>query len=195
LRASRPALRAPPALITTSARTARSACPLTVDGASVTDLITFDVTSLSASSPARRPDVSFPRSREFPMPDDDARKHGLPAIDWTRIAAELAPVEVLDDPVTVKKRSRDFFWYSPILNAELRRSFGDLVARPKRGRNWPIASPSPTPMTSPVTLRGGGTGQLRAGRAASGRADRRDHGDEPHPRDRRGLRAGRGRAR
>jgi hypothetical protein len=35
--------------------------------------------------------------------------------------------------------------------------------------------------------------QLRAGGAAEGRADRRDHGDEPHPRDRRGLRPGRGR--
>jgi hypothetical protein len=79
-------------------------------------------------------------------------------IDWSRIATDLAPVEVLDDPVTVKKRSRDFFWYSPILNAELRRSFGDLVARPKRGRNWPIALPPAHAHDVPVTIRGGGTG-------------------------------------
>ena len=51
--------------------------------------------------------------------------------DWSRIAADLAPVDISDDPVTVKKRSRDFFWYSPLLNAQLRRSFGDLVAMPK----------------------------------------------------------------
>ena len=51
--------------------------------------------------------------------------------EWSRIAAALAPVEIMDEPVLIKKRSRDFFWYSPVLNAKLRRSFGDLVARPK----------------------------------------------------------------
>ena len=44
---------------------------------------------------------------------------GKTDIDWTAFAAELAPVEIIDEPVLIKKRSRDFFWYSPILNKEL----------------------------------------------------------------------------
>ena len=48
----------------------------------------------------------------------------LQKTNWHAIAAELRPVEVIEEPVLIKKRSRDFFWYSPILNAELRRSFG-----------------------------------------------------------------------
>jgi FAD/FMN-containing dehydrogenase len=88
------------------------------------------------------------------MPDDAKRT----ARDWDRIAADLAPVEVVDDPVTVKKRSRDFFWYSPILNARLRRSFGDLVARPKTRGELAHCLAVAFAHDIPVTLRGGGTG-------------------------------------
>jgi FAD/FMN-containing dehydrogenase len=88
------------------------------------------------------------------MPEDTS-----PALtDWSRIAADLAPVEVIDDPVTIKKRSRDFFWYSPILNAELRRSFGDLVARPKTREELAHCLAVAHAHSFPVTIRGGGTG-------------------------------------
>ncbi len=88
------------------------------------------------------------------MPDDVT-----PATtDWSRIAALLAPVEVFDDPTTIKKRSRDFFWYSPILNAQLRRAFGDLVARPKTREELAHCIAVAHAHDVPIVLRGGGTG-------------------------------------
>ncbi len=78
--------------------------------------------------------------------------------DWSQIARKLEPVEVIDDPVTVKKRSRDFFWYSPILNAQLRRSFGDLLLRPKTREELAHCLQVAHSEQIPVVLRGGGTG-------------------------------------
>ena len=46
---------------------------------------------------------------------------GKTDLDWRGFATRLAPVEVIEEPVLVKKRSRDFFWYSPILNEELKK--------------------------------------------------------------------------
>lgn len=78
--------------------------------------------------------------------------------NWSDIAAALAPVEVIDDPTTIKKRSRDFFWYSPILNEKLRRSFGDLVVRPKTREELAHVLATAYAADAPVVLRGGGTG-------------------------------------
>ena len=83
---------------------------------------------------------------------------GKTDIDWSAFAAALAPVEIIDEPVLVKKRSRDFFWYSPILNGELRRCFGDLVARPKSSEEMRHVLATAYANDAPVVLRGGGTG-------------------------------------
>lgn len=82
----------------------------------------------------------------------------VPPIDWAQIATELLPVEVIDEPVLVKKRSRDFFWYSPILNAQLKKCFGDLVARPKNTAELSHCLEIAYAHDLPVVLRGGGTG-------------------------------------
>ncbi|MEY3959420.1 MAG: hypothetical protein RIR14_73 [Pseudomonadota bacterium] len=83
---------------------------------------------------------------------------GKTTLDWTGFAAELAPVEVIDEPVLVKKRSRDFFWYSPILDRRLKACFGDLVARPKTRAELSHCLSVAARHRAPITLRGGGTG-------------------------------------
>ncbi len=83
---------------------------------------------------------------------------GKVLIDWKAFAARLAPVEVIDEPALVKKRSRDFFWYSPVLNEELKRCFGDLVAVPKSVEELKHCLKAAHDAEVPVVLRGGGTG-------------------------------------
>jgi hypothetical protein len=83
---------------------------------------------------------------------------GKTTTDWAAFAAALAPVEVIDEPVLVKKRSRDFFWYSPILDRRLKTCFGDLVARPKSPAEMAHCLSLSARHRVPVTLRGGGTG-------------------------------------
>ncbi len=83
---------------------------------------------------------------------------GKTDLDWAAFAARLAPVDVIDAPVLVKKRSRDFFWYSPILNAELKQCFGDLVALPKTQDELRLCLAQAFVAEVPVVVRGGGTG-------------------------------------
>ncbi|MEM7520302.1 MAG: FAD-binding oxidoreductase [Pseudomonadota bacterium] len=83
---------------------------------------------------------------------------GKTDIDWASFANALAPVEVISEPVLVKKRSRDFFWYSPILNARLKRCFGDLVARPKTSEELRHCLATAYAAEVPIVVRGGGTG-------------------------------------
>ena len=79
---------------------------------------------------------------------------GKTTINWTEFAERLAPVEVISEPVLVKKRSRDCFWYSPVLNEELKKSFGDLVAVPKT--NAELSNAYHLPMNTMSQLSCGG---------------------------------------
>ncbi len=83
---------------------------------------------------------------------------GKSDLDWAAIAQDLGPVETIAEPVLVKKRSRDFFWYSPILNAALKGCFGDLVARPRTVAEMRHTLATAYKHGSPIVLRGGGTG-------------------------------------
>jgi hypothetical protein len=83
---------------------------------------------------------------------------GKTTTDWAAFGAALSPVETIAEPVLVKKRSRDFFWYSPILDRRLKTCFGDLVARPKSPAEMMQCLSLSARHLVPVTLRGGGTG-------------------------------------
>jgi FAD/FMN-containing dehydrogenase len=83
---------------------------------------------------------------------------GKTSTDWAAFAKALMPVETIAETVLVKKRSRDFFWYSPILDRRLKTCFGDLVARPKSPAEMAQCLSLSARHLVPVTLRGGGTG-------------------------------------
>lgn len=83
---------------------------------------------------------------------------GKTDINWSAFAAALAPVHVIDETVLIKKRSRDFFWYSPILNTQLKTCFGDLVARPVSADEMAHTLAVAYAHSAPVVIRGGGTG-------------------------------------
>jgi len=52
-------------------------------------------------------------------------------IDWSRFAAELDGIRILLNGNQVRAKSKDFFWYSPILNEQLKDCVGDLVVMPR----------------------------------------------------------------
>ena len=55
---------------------------------------------------------------------------GVKDVDWGKVAADLTPIECISDRALVRQKSRDFFWYSPVLNEKLKGVRGDLVVCP-----------------------------------------------------------------
>ena len=72
--------------------------------------------------------------------------------------ADIPGVETIDDPRIVAAKSKDFFWYSPILKALLDDKVGELVVRPKTEAEVIRVAAACARHRIKLTVRGGGTG-------------------------------------
>ena len=78
--------------------------------------------------------------------------------DIAGLLRDLGDVPVVTNPVAVRRRSRDFFWYSPILNASLHGKSADLVAVPRDEADTVAVAAACARRRIPITVRAGGTG-------------------------------------
>lgn len=76
----------------------------------------------------------------------------------TAVLADLGDMPVVTDRVAVRRRSRDFFWYSPILNAELNGLSAEAIVRPRDEADVVTVAGACARHGVPLTVRGGGTG-------------------------------------
>ena len=48
-----------------------------------------------------------------------------------KLIADLGDIPLVTDEKVVRRRSRDFFWYSPVLNEQLNGKSADVVVTPR----------------------------------------------------------------
>ncbi len=72
--------------------------------------------------------------------------------------AALGHLEIDDNPVSVRAKSRDFFWYSPVLKARMDHLSGDFVVAPKDEAEVVEVLRVCFAHDVPLTVRGAGTG-------------------------------------
>jgi FAD/FMN-containing dehydrogenase len=71
---------------------------------------------------------------------------------------DLGGVPVVIDRQRVRKKSRDFFWYSPVLNEQLKNNSGDLLVEATCEAHVITTAAACARHGVPLTVRGGGTG-------------------------------------
>ncbi|MCB1487328.1 MAG: FAD-binding oxidoreductase [Bauldia sp.] len=74
------------------------------------------------------------------------------------LIAALGDIPVITDTNSVRRRSRDFYWYSPVLKPQLDGCFGDIVVMPRSEAEVIKTLKLCQARDVPVTVRGGGTG-------------------------------------
>ncbi len=78
--------------------------------------------------------------------------------DIATVAAALDGIETSTDRALLRLKSRDFYWYSPILKAQIDGKAADLIARPRDEAEVLRILGACRTARVPVTVRGGGTG-------------------------------------
>jgi FAD/FMN-containing dehydrogenase len=74
------------------------------------------------------------------------------------LVADLGDISTVTDPKIVRRRSRDFFWYSPILNEQLDGKSADLIVAPRDEADVVRVAAACARHRVPLTVRAGGTG-------------------------------------
>src|SRR4029077_18711859 len=80
-----------------------------------------------------------------------------PRYDMDAFRREIGDVPLIDDERVVRLRSRDFFWYSPVLNEQLHGLSADIIAVPRDEADVVRVARACARARSPLTPRGGGT--------------------------------------
>ncbi len=88
--------------------------------------------------------------------------------DVQKLKAALGDIKTEDNPAIVRQKSRDFFWYSPILKRQLDHVTGDLIASPKTEAEVIRVLETCYAEGVPVTPRGSGTGNYGQAMPLSG---------------------------
>ena len=88
--------------------------------------------------------------------------------DIARLKSDLDGIRIEDNPAIVKQKSRDFFWYSPVLKRELDHVTGDLVVSPRSEAEVIRVLEACYAAGVPVTPRGSGTGNYGQAMPLSG---------------------------
>lgn len=89
-------------------------------------------------------------------------------VDYALIKKDLEGIAVEDHPALVKQKSRDFYWYSPILKSQLDNVTADLVVSPVTEEEVIRTLKVAYAHGAPITPRGGGTGNYGQAMPLSG---------------------------
>jgi FAD/FMN-containing dehydrogenase len=71
---------------------------------------------------------------------------------------DLSDIPHTTEPALVRQKSRDFFWYSPVLNRQLRGFSAQAMISPQNEVDVVRVAAACFRHNVPVTARGGGTG-------------------------------------
>lgn len=74
------------------------------------------------------------------------------------LVAALPELDWIKDAPKVKRLSRDFHWFSPILKSQLEEKFAELAVRPRNEQELESVVSACARYRIPLNLRGGGTG-------------------------------------
>jgi FAD/FMN-containing dehydrogenase len=92
----------------------------------------------------------------------------MPQYDIATLKQRLAGIKVEDNPALVRNKSRDFYWYSPLLKRQLDGVTGDLVVAPASEAQALQVLAACYELDIPVTPRGTGTGNYGQAMPLSG---------------------------
>ncbi|TPK86546.1 FAD-binding oxidoreductase [Mesorhizobium sp. B2-4-17] len=89
-------------------------------------------------------------------------------MDISALKRDLDGIKLDDNPAIVQQKSRDFYWYSPVLKQQLDHVTGDLIVTPKNETELIRVLAACHRHGVPVTPRGSGTGNYGQAMPLSG---------------------------
>ncbi len=79
-------------------------------------------------------------------------------IDWDGVAEDLAPISSDRSESAIKRKSRDYYWFSPILKSQLEDVRADIIVVPEDVEELERVVRYGVERRLPITVRGSGTG-------------------------------------